>query len=165
MCVELPTTNYQHNFCRCCYISVVNFPSFGFLAHQQQQVMGALLNKLCSARLAVLILRAISTASFSQDVILELCMQIKHRRLVRYDRTVVPDYDHLLAQRADLRKLLQDLQSQVCTSCLSADLPCALNHTSACQCYAHNAELLVLTSLQSCCLTLSLLQVHQSCCT
>ena len=39
--------------------------------------------------------------------------QIKHRRLVRSDRTLVPDYSGLLAQRADMRKLLQDLHAQV----------------------------------------------------
>ena len=40
-------------------------------------------------------------------------LQIKHRRLVRSDRAVPPAYQQLLAQRADLYRQLQELQSQV----------------------------------------------------
>ena len=40
-------------------------------------------------------------------------LQIKHRRLVRSDRAVPSAYQQLVAQRADLYRQLQELQSQV----------------------------------------------------
>ena len=44
-------------------------------------------------------------------------LQIKHRRLVRSDRAVPPAYQQLVAQRADLYRQLQELQSQVPVVC------------------------------------------------
>lgn len=61
----------------------------------------------------------------------KLDLQIKHRRLVRSDRAVPPPYQQLVAQRADMYRQLQQLQSQV-PSKPQAILRTAQNHKPYC---------------------------------